>query len=72
MTKPEFDDLIMDVKQIKQAVVGDTKWGQKGLIKRVELLESWKDSVNLKTAFYSGSATVVVLVVGKLIEHIWK
>lgn len=54
ITKEEFQELRSDVIEIKKAVIGDTKWGTIGLIKRVEQLESWKTNINLKVAFTSG------------------
>jgi len=54
ISQSELQELFNDVKEIRRAVVGETKWGEKGLIKRVESIESWKNNINLKVAWTSG------------------
>lgn len=70
--KKDVKELKFDMAEIKLAVVGNTSLGIKGLPKRVEGLERWRDSVNQKAAFYSGGATVIIIALDKLIEHFWK
>ncbi len=43
-----------DLEEIKMSVSGSTKLGIKGLAKRMEVLESWKDNINLRVAYTSG------------------
>lgn len=54
ISNDEFQELRQDVSEIKKAVIGDTKWGTIGLIRRVEKLEGWRDNINLRVAFTSG------------------
>lgn len=43
-----------DLEEIKMSVSGSTKLGIKGLAKRMEVLESWKDNITLRVAYTSG------------------
>lgn len=43
-----------DLEEIKMSVSGSTKLGIKGLAKRMEIIESWRDNINLKVAYTAG------------------
>jgi hypothetical protein len=68
MNQAELQQLLDDIREIKRALVGDTKWGEPGLIKDVKSLQKWRQSVTMKVAFYSGVGTTVVLLLNKTFE----
>jgi len=51
-----------DLHELKQAVIGDTKIGLRGLVKDMESIKSWKAQVDLRVAGIAGGVTVVMLV----------
>lgn len=69
MNQEEIRQLLQDVREIKRALTGDTKWGEPGLIKDVAALKGWKDSLSLRIAYYSGGATVVVIALSKAFDY---
>ncbi len=70
MDKHDMEQLFRDIEEIKRAVIGDTKWGQKGLIRRVDGLESWKDSINLKIAYTTGFVVAIVEILKFGLEYL--
>lgn len=70
ISQDDIRQLINDVAEIKKSLVGDTKWGNDGLIKDVAQLKKWQREVILRIAFWSGCATTVVIIVSHLWDYI--
>lgn len=68
MNQQELEQLLSDVRDIKRALTGNKTWGDKGLIQDVQDLKSWKQSVVLKVAFYSGVFTTLAFAANKAFE----
>lgn len=50
-----------DLHEVKQAVIGDSKIGLRGLVKDMESIKSWRAQVDLRVAGIAGGVTVVML-----------
>lgn len=62
LSQEQTDQLVEDVAAIKRAVIGEEKTGQKGLVKRMEIIEIWKDSITIRIATISGGLFVVGII----------
>ena len=70
MSQQELQQLLEDIREIKQALQGSSKWGRSGLIEDVKGLKLWQQQVKLRIAFYSGAGTVLGLLLSKLAEYL--
>lgn len=66
----DVHELKRDVSEVKLAVSGDSDLGVKGLAKRVNMLELWRDRINLRVAYASGAGAAIVLGVKAGIEYL--
>ena len=57
-----------DVKEIKNAVIGDEKIGLTGLVPRMAKLEKWARRLDVRIATVSGGVCVTVW----LVQHFWR
>lgn len=64
----KFNELCEDVRDIKQAVLGDRKIGLTGLVVRVERAEAKLRRLDLRIAAVAGGVTTAVFIA----EHFWK
>lgn len=70
MTHDTEKQVLSDLEEIKRAVIGETRLGNEGLVRRVQKLENWRSSVNMRAAFYSGVGATIVFVVKAGIEYL--
>lgn len=68
----KLEQLFDDVAEIKRALLGETKWGEPGLIKDVKALKAWRNKMQLKMAFWSGVGGVIALIGQAVIEYLTK
>lgn len=57
-----------DVKEIKNAVIGDEKIGLTGLVPRMAKLEKWARRLDVRIATVSGGVCAALW----LVQHFWK
>ena len=55
------EQIAADVREIKQAVLGDKGIGLNGLVDDMREMKSWRNSVTLKAALVSGVVSSVVI-----------
>ena len=58
-----------DVKEIKNAVIGDEKIGLTGLVPRMAKLERWSRQLDLRIAAVGGGAAVIVFIVERILSR---
>jgi hypothetical protein len=58
MDAERFQQMEEDLREVKEAVVGNKQFRRKGLAERVEALEQWKVWLMLRLAAVIGVATV--------------
>lgn len=70
-------ELSRSIEQLTESIAGNTKLGIEGMVKAqrrqdVDILElqKWRQKMQMKIAFYSGIATTVVLIAGKIYDRI--
>lgn len=54
MTPDQIEALQNDIREIKQAVIGDPKLGLNGLVNDMSEMKSWRNSITIKVAVVSG------------------
>ena len=57
--KDKLDNLNDKVAMMERAVVGEERAGHRGLVKRVDLLESWRVNIDIRIATYTGAGIAV-------------
>lgn len=57
----QLRDVASDVREIKQAVLGDQKIGLPGLVNDVRTLKQWRARVDLRVATIAGGVSAVVI-----------
>lgn len=60
MTEQRLERMEQDITEIKGAVIGNPRVGQKGLVGRVGDLEEAKKKADLRAAYIAGGVAVAV------------
>jgi hypothetical protein len=55
------EQIASDVREIKQAVLGDKAIGLNGLVDDMKEMKSWRNSITVKAALVSGVVTATLL-----------
>jgi len=55
------EQIASDVREIKQAVLGDKAIGLNGLVDDMKEMKSWRNSITIKAALVSGAVSSVIL-----------
>ena len=55
------EQIASDVREIKQAVLGDKAIGLNGLVDDMKEMKSWRANVTIKAAVVSGAVSSVIL-----------
>lgn len=55
------EQIAADVREIKQAVLGDKAIGLNGLVDDMKEMKSWRASITIKAAIVSGAVSSVIL-----------
>lgn len=55
----EFQQMRQEVSDVRRAVIGDEKFGEDGLVKRVKKLEDWRAWLMLKLAMVIGVVATI-------------
>jgi len=55
------EQIASDVREIKQAVLGDKAIGLNGLVDDMKEMKSWRASVTMKAAAVSGAVSSVII-----------
>lgn len=66
----DIRELRTDIADMKRVLIGETKWGQEGLIDQVKKLKAWQQQVKLRIAFYSGAGTALGLLITKGVDYL--
>jgi hypothetical protein len=71
MTPDEQQEMARDIREIKQAVIGDKTIGLNGLVQDMAEMKSFKGSILTKVAFVAGGVSAAIVggkaVLGKLL-----
>lgn len=67
MENDGMEQLKRDVSDIKRALLGDAKYDEVGLVRRVSSLEKWRGGLMLKLAGVTGACTVLLWILEKMI-----
>jgi hypothetical protein len=60
MSPTQEEQLINDVHEVKSAIVGNEKFGQIGLVARMDRIENWRVRIDLRIAMVAGATTAVI------------
>lgn len=63
------DDDAELLRKIYQALIGDEKLGQEGLVKMVKRHDRWIESAKLKMAAILGGSAVVIFLIDHFLNH---
>jgi len=55
------EQIAADVREIKQAVLGDKAIGLNGLVDDMREMKSWRASITMKAAIVSGAVSSVII-----------
>ena len=55
------EQIASDVREIKQAVLGDKAIGLNGLVDDMREMKTWRNSITIKAALVSGAVSSVIL-----------
>jgi len=55
------EQIASDVREIKQAVLGDKAIGLNGLVDDMKEMKTWRNSITIKAALVSGAVSSVIL-----------
>jgi hypothetical protein len=55
------EQIASDVREIKQAVLGDKAIGLNGLVDDMREMKTWRNSITIKAALISGAVSSVIL-----------
>jgi hypothetical protein len=55
------EQIASDVREIKQAVLGDKAIGLNGLVDDMREMKTWRNSITMKAALVSGAVSSVIL-----------
>jgi len=70
MTPDEAQEMARDIREIKQAVIGDKSIGLNGLVSDMHEMKSWRDGITAKVIFVSGVVAGGVVGVKALMEKL--
>jgi hypothetical protein len=73
----EQEQLYKDIAEIKRALLGDVRWGERGLIqhqrdndRELNLIKAWMRGVTLKVVFVSGFVAGITTVLEYTIKSL--
>ena len=55
------EQIASDVREIKQAVLGDKAIGLNGLVDDMKEMKTWRNSITIKAALVSGAVSSIIL-----------
>lgn len=61
MTPDEQQQMAKDIREIKQAVIGDRSIGLNGLVSDMEEMRSWRNNITFKVALVSGFVSSLIV-----------
>lgn len=66
----EQAQMAQDIREIKQAVIGDRSIGLNGLVNDMQEMKQFRAGILLKVSFVAGAVAVVVVVSKPIIEKL--
>ena len=66
--KGQLENLTQKVEMMERAVVGEERAGHRGLVNRVDMLESWRVNIDLRIATYCGFAIGISFLIRYLVK----